>query len=395
MFSFPPNLNGIAGFLIFNPIIQRAFFGFSLGEGNDKNDEEAGEVEENVSPRAVSVDNQVNDDVAVSDVDGSDQENEDGAGSDSGEENDKNNEEAGEVEEPAHRSRIRQLNEEEDDDDEFDSNLMAWANSVEATGDSNHQTDAPDAVSDVDASGDENEQVDSDAVSDGAASGDENDKNGDVAVSDQENEDGAGSDDGEENDENDEEASELEENVLPGADSVDSVVNSDVAVSNVDGSDNGVLENGEMEARTNELEDEDDAMDDQNVEDNQQEDAGASSDESVSWTCQVCDVIKSVLEPNKNRQVCKKCDDKVKYRYDKGLEKLKCIQRNGRNGLCKPIISCPGCLVARYVWWGHYPNSEKTDADKILNFERWLRHYPHQDPFNNQERQQRIREITD
>lgn len=178
------------------------------------------------------------------------------------------------------------------------------------------------------------------------------------------------------------------------------MVNSDVAVSNVDGSDNGLLENGEMEARTNELEDEDDAMDDQNVEatdDNQQEDAGSSSDESlpVSWTCQVCDVIKSVLEPNKNRQVCKKCDDKVKYRYDKGLEKLKCIKRNGRNGRCKPIISCSGCLVARYVWWGHYPNSEKTDADKILNFERWLRDYPNQDPFNNQERQQRIREITD
>jgi hypothetical protein len=124
--------------------------------------------------------------------------------------------------------------------------------------------------------------------------------------------------------------------------------------------------------------------------------AGAIADEHVSsdedddgsWICRPCNTRKPSLAANKNRLVCKKCDMKVNFRYEKGLGELEC---RGLDGQCILPEDCPGCLVARFVWWGHYPNSEKYHGQKILEFETWLSNYPHPDPFENTDRQERIR----
>ena len=115
-----------------------------------------------------------------------------------------------------------------------------------------------------------------------------------------------------------------------------------------------------------------------------------SQNEDGSWTCRVCNTRKPSLAANKNRRVCKKCDGKVDSRYKKGLENLEC---KGLDGQCILPANCPGCLVARFVWWGHYPNSEQYNGEKILEFETWLSDYPHPDPFDNTDRQERIRRL--
>ena len=104
------------------------------------------------------------------------------------------------------------------------------------------------------------------------------------------------------------------------------------------------------------------------------------------WRCMVCTSIKRGGDTGVKRGVCKSCDDQLKNLKSR-LDSLFCILGDKS---CHPT-RCTGCLIARYVWWAHYPNSPNyKDPVIIRRFELWLKGYEYPIPFKSKKRANHI-----